>query len=39
MGAQMRGQSMEQFIEFLKAQNVSTAAYHLVPDPAKDVDG
>jgi protocatechuate 4,5-dioxygenase, alpha chain len=39
MGAQMRGQTMEEFIEFLKAQNASVTAYHLVPDLVEDVDG
>jgi hypothetical protein len=35
----MRGQSMAEFIEFLKAQNASVTAYHLVPDATEDVDG
>jgi protocatechuate 4,5-dioxygenase alpha subunit len=39
MGAQMRGQTMAEFVEFLKDQNVRMASYHLVPDPAEDVDG
>jgi protocatechuate 4,5-dioxygenase alpha chain len=39
MGAQMRGQTMAEFGEFLKAQNARVTAYHLVPDDSEDVDG
>jgi protocatechuate 4,5-dioxygenase alpha chain len=39
MGAQMRGQTMAEFLEFLKDQNLRMTSFHLVPDAAADVDG